>query len=135
MAGTNQNKVQSGYKNAQQANTSVDYTAGMDLATSNAFNKGLQYLSFSPFSKKGLIRQLSSEYGEGYTKEQATTAVNAIEKYGLVDWKEQAVKSAKNYLSFSSFSRQGLIEQLTSEYGEQFTLEEATYAVDQIGLK
>ncbi len=129
------NNAQSSYNNNRQVNASVDYTAGMDLATSNAFKAGLNYLKFSSFSKKGLINQLSSPYGDNYTEEQARTAVNAIEKNGLVDWKEQAVKSAKNYLSFTSFSRQGLIEQLSSEYGDQFTLEEATYAADQVGLK
>ena len=32
------------------------------------------------------------------------------------------------------FSRTELIDQLSSEYGEQFTIEQATYAVDTIGL-
>ena len=48
-----------------------------------------------------------------------------------VDWREQAVKSAKNYLDFSAFSRSGLISQLEFE---GFSTEDATYAVDQVGL-
>jgi hypothetical protein len=51
-----------------------------------------------------------------------------------VDWRQQAVRAAKDYLDFSAFSRQGLIEQLSSPYGSQFTVEEATYAVNKIGL-
>jgi colicin import membrane protein len=49
------------------------------------------------------------------------------------NWKEQAVRAAKDYLDYSPFSRQGLIE-LSSAYGSKFTLEEATYAVNKIGL-
>ena len=43
---------------------------------------------------------------------------------------EQAAKSAEQYLSFSSFSRQGLIDQLMYE---GFTQEQAEYGVTQNG--
>lgn len=107
----------------------------LDISTKNAYKSGLSYLNgLGGFSKQGLIEQLSSEYADGYTLEQAQNAVAALEADGKVDWKEQAVISAKNYMEFSSFSRSGLIDQLTSEYGEQFTWEEASYAADQMGL-
>ena len=73
---------------------------------------------------------MSSRCGEGFNAGDATWAVNQLH----VDWGQEAVESAKGYLDFSSFSRQGLIDQLSSPYGEQFTLEEATYAVNKIGL-
>jgi hypothetical protein len=111
-----------------------DITDGMDVATKNAYRSAKNYLNFKGFSKQGLIEQLSSEYGDGYTVDQATAAVQAIEDAGEVDWNEQAVKAGKNYLDFKGFSRQGLIEQLTSDYGDKFTVEQATYAVDQLGL-
>lgn len=66
----------------------------------------------------------------GYKVEDATWAVDQLD----VDWKKQAVRSAKNYLDYTPFSHQGLIDQLSSPYGAQFTLEEATYAVNKIGL-
>jgi Host cell surface-exposed lipoprotein len=88
------------------------------------------YLDFSAFSRKGLIEQLSSEYGEGFSKADAIYAVNHLD----VDWNEQAAKSAKNYLDQSAFSRQGLIEQLSSEYGEGFSRAQAVYGVNQTGL-
>jgi hypothetical protein len=50
------------------------------------------------------------------------------------DWNAEAVESAESYLEFAAFSRQGLIDQLTSEFGEQFTVEQATYAATQVGL-
>ena len=48
-----------------------------------------------------------------------------------VDYNEQAAKSAKDYLDFSSFSRSGLIEQLEFE---GYTSEQAEYGVSQTGL-
>lgn len=109
-------------------------TAGMDAATKNAYRSAQSYLNFKGFSKQGLIDQLSSEYGDGYTVEQATAAVQAMEDAGEVDWNEQAVRSGQSYLDMKGFSRDGLIQQLSSEYGDQYTVEQATYAADQLGL-
>ena len=114
------------------AATTIDYTAGMDLSTVNAFNSAMSYLNMTAFSRDGLINQLSSSYGEGYTMQQATDAVDALEEYGLVDWNDEAVRSAENYLDMMAFSRQGLIDQLSSQYGEGFTEEQAVYAVDYL---
>jgi hypothetical protein len=101
-------------------------TAGQE----NARRSAESYLETSAFSRTGLIKQLSSEYGEGYSKADAIYAVNHIN----VDWNEQAAKSAKSYLDTSAFSRQGLIEQLSSEYGDGFTYAQAVYGVNQAGL-
>ena len=54
-----------------------------------------------------------------------------IYKHDLVDQNIEAVKKAKSYLSYSSFSREELIRQL--EY-EGFTYEQAVYGVTQNGL-
>lgn len=47
-------------------------------------------------------------------------------------WKKEAVEAAKSYLETSSFSRSGLLEQLSSSAGEGFTEEEALYAVNKV---
>ena len=117
---------------------SVTETAKIDLSglTMNqqqALKSALSYLDYSSFSKQGLIDQLSSEYGSNFEKADAEAAVEFLEKNGLVDWNEQAAKQAQSYLNFSSFSKQGLIDQLTSEYGGQFTKEQAEYAIKAIG--
>lgn len=39
-------------------------TAGMDVATKNAYRSAQSYLDYKGFSKQGLIDQLSSEYGD-----------------------------------------------------------------------
>lgn len=89
----------------------------------NALKKAKNYLSFTAFSRTGLIAQL--EY-EGFSNAEATYAVD---KCGA-DWKEQAEKKAKSYLQISAFSKKGLVEQL--EY-EGFTSDEATHGVDNCG--
>ncbi|NBU30768.1 MAG: hypothetical protein EBS41_04580 [Actinobacteria bacterium] len=45
---------------------------------------------------------------------------------------KQALGAAKDYLAYDSFSRQGLIDQLSSPYGGQFKKADATWAVDQL---
>jgi len=105
----------------------------LDLGTKNAYDAGKNYLNLMAFSKQGLIDQLSSEYGDNYTVKQATDAVQLIEDNGEVNWNEEAAECAKNYLEMTSFSKQDLIDQLTSEYGDKFTLEQAEYAVSSVG--
>ena len=95
----------------------------------NAVRSAEAYLGMTGFSKAGLIEQLSSDYGEGYSLADATKAVESLS----VDWNEQAFRSAKQYLSMSGFSCQGLIEQLSSEYGSKFTPSQATYGAQQAG--
>jgi type IV secretory pathway VirB10-like protein len=85
------------------------------------------YLSFTAFSRNGLIRQLSSSAGDGFPKDVATQAVDSLS----VDWNAQAVKSAENYLSFTSFSCSGLKQQLSSSAGDGFTKAQAAYGAGQ----
>ena len=44
------------------------------------------------------------------------------------------VKAAKEYLSTSSFLCQGLIEQLSSEAGDKYTVAQAEYGAKQAGI-
>ena len=47
---------------------------------------------------------------------------------------DNALRAAENYLDTMPFSYQGLIDQLSSEYGSQFTVAQATHAVNVLGL-
>jgi len=105
----------------------------LTLGQENAIEEAQSYLEFSDFSRNGLFDQLTSEYGAGYPAEEAEFAIAYLEKNGMVDWNAEAVDSAKSYLEFSSFSRNGLYDQLTSPYGGQFTPEQANYALSQVG--
>jgi hypothetical protein len=85
----------------------------------NALGKAEDYLSYTAFSRKGLIKQLKFE---DYTTSEATYAVDHV----TVNWNRQAVKKAKEYLSQQSFSRSGLITQLKFE---GFTSSQAKHGV------
>ena len=50
------------------------------------------------------------------------------------NWNGAALAKAYDYLEYSGFSKQGLYGQLTSTAGEQFTPEEAQYAVDNVDV-
>ncbi|WP_185804818.1 Ltp family lipoprotein [Pontivivens nitratireducens] len=95
----------------------------------NAVRLAESYLSFSAFSRQGLIDQLSSEFGEQFDITDATVAVDSL----FVNWNEQASRSADEYLKMMGFSCQGLIDQLSSAHGEQFTVPQATYGAQQAG--
>lgn len=105
--------------------------AGQEMTNQqkNAVRSAESYLSFQGFSRKGLIDQLSSPYGDGYEKEDARVAVDSL----TVDWNKQAARSARGYLEMMGFSCNGLIDQLSSGYGEQFTKSQATYGAQQAG--
>ncbi|GAA1595014.1 Ltp family lipoprotein [Kribbella karoonensis] len=106
--------------------TGPKLTAGQEQAIGSAQS----YLAYQAFSRKGLIKQLSSDYGEGFSVKDATFAVD----YLKVNWNEQAAKKAKEYLQMQHFSRKGLIHQLESSYGEQFSHAQAVYGVNKAGL-
>ena len=88
----------------------------------NAVRSAESYLSFTGFSRAGLIDQLSSSYGDGYDVADATAAVDSL----AIDWKYQAVRSARQYLEMMGFSCNGLIEQLSSDAGEKYTKRQVT---------
>lgn len=47
---------------------------------------------------------------------------------------KNAVRSAKNYLNMTGFSREGLILQLSSSYGDGYRVADATVAVDSLSV-
>lgn len=88
----------------------------------NALKQAKSYLSFTPFSRSGLVDQLVYH---GYTRDEAIYAVNTCG----ADWEEQAALKAASYLSHSAFSKKELIEQL--EY-EGFTHAQAVHGVNAV---
>jgi hypothetical protein len=85
----------------------------------------------SGFSQSGLIQQLTSQSGNGFSTAQATYAVNSLNP----NWDAQAAIAAKGYVSDGSgFSRSSLIQQLTSQYGNGFTEAQAEYGATAAGL-
>lgn len=98
--------------------------SNVSAGESNALKSAKSYLDMGGFSKESLKGQL--EY-EGYDANQIQYA---LDNCGA-DWKEQALESAKSYLSDDiGFSKLGLMDQL--EY-EEFTSDEVQYAIDNCG--
>ncbi len=107
----------------------TSWAASLTGPQKNAVRSAKQYLSFQGFSRKGLIQQLSSEAGDGYSVKDATAAVNSL----TVDWNEQAARSAKQYINLMGFSCKGLINQLSLSAGDGYTKKQATYGAKQAG--
>lgn len=105
------------------------WAGSLTSSQQNAVRSANQYISVSGFSRVGLINQLSSDYGDGYSVVDATAAVDSL----TVDWNLQAVRSAKQYLSMQGFSCNGLQQQLSSSAGDGYTASQAAYGAQQAG--
>jgi hypothetical protein len=106
-------------------NSSADWNAQALAAAKGYLSDG------QGFSQAGLISQLTSSSGNQFTEAQAEFGVNG----SGADWNAQALAAAKGYMSDGEgFSRQSLIDQLTSIYGNQFAEAQAEYAAAQVGL-
>jgi hypothetical protein len=81
------------------------------------------------FSEQGLLQQLTSNAGNGFTESQAEYAINYLHP----NWDAQAVDAAKGYLGDGEgFSSSSLLQQLTSSYGGGFTEAQGEYAVNKV---
>lgn len=95
----------------------------------NAIRSAQNYLGFSAFSRQGLIDQLSSPYGDRYSVDDATFAVDSLS----VDWNDQAAKAAENYLKLMGFSCSGLVDQLSSPHGDKYSKSQAQHGAKAAG--
>lgn len=107
--------------------TSAPATPAWTTSQTQAVDSAMGYLSDGQgFSKYSLTRQLTSQYGGGFSYSDADFAINFLHP----DWYAQAVDAAKGYLSDGEgFSQASLLQQLTSQYGNGFTEGQAAYAV------
>ena len=78
-------------------------------------------------SKKRIYDQLTSEYDK-FPAEAAQYAVDNLQ----VDYKANALASAKSYQKTMHMSSEAIRSQLASEYADKFTAEEADYAVTHL---
>ena len=106
---------------SSQAEKTKKYTSSQKAAIGAAQN----YVDTMPFSRKGLIDQLSATAGDKYPKKDAVFAVNHIK----VDWNAEAVEAVENYQAMMPMSEQAMRDQLTSPFGDKFTKEQANYAI------
>ena len=94
----------------------------------NALAKAQDYADSMNMSKQGVFDQLTSDYGEKFTPDEAQYAVDNVK----ADWNANALAKAKSYYTEMNMSTDAVYDQLTSEYGEKFTPDEAQYAIDHL---
>ena len=100
------------------------------IGQQNAFKTAKRLLQYMNFSRQALYEQLTSEKGNGYSPEEANYALDKLEAEGLVEWNEQAVRTAEIYLRVKPLTKDALIDLLSNQYGAGFTEEQAQYAAD-----
>lgn len=126
-------QVNAGPDRGTQENTTQESTPAQPIGISNSKRNAIRsaesYLRVGGFSREGLIRQLSSRAGSGYSVEDATYAVDSLN----IDWNAQAARSAESYLRVMGFSCDGLINQLSSSSGSQYTRSQAEYGARAAG--
>lgn len=132
---TDQAEYAAGYVTAQakyQTETSVSNEEQIEVKVTtgqkNALKKAELYAEKMNMSKQGVYEQLTSEYGEKFSAEEAQYAIEHIK----IDWNRNALEKAKSYQTEMSMSKSAIYDQLISEYGEKFTQEEAQYAIDHL---
>ena len=69
---------------------------------------------------------------ETKTKETKEKVVETKEDTSVPNEYRNALHKAENYSKMMHMSKQRIYDQLTSEYGEKFTAEQAQYAIDNI---
>jgi len=109
---------------SQSTTSTQESKSDISLAKMNALAKAKMYLATMPFSRDGLVRQLS------FDKFDESDAIYGVDNAGA-DWNEQAVKKAKQYNDITPMSKDGLIRQLVFD---KFTQEQAEFGVTSIGL-
>ena len=123
-------QVETSTSNVAEASTPTPTPIpNMTASQAQALVAAQAYIAGQPFSYQGLINQLSSEYGNQFSVDDATFAAD----HCGADWNAEALEAAKSYIAGQSFSYQGLIDQLTSSYGDQYTADQAKYAADNCG--
>jgi len=71
---------------------------------------------------------------EEVSAESTQTEEIVAEEESLTRPQKNAVRSAKQYINMTGFSREGLIQQLSSSAGNGYELEDATIAVDSLNI-
>ncbi|GAA2941283.1 Ltp family lipoprotein [Glutamicibacter bergerei] len=94
----------------------------------SALKSAENYSDIMHMSKAALFDQLTSEYGDKFSKDAAQYAIDNID----ADWNANALESAKNYQETMAMSPAAIQDQLASKSGDKFTKEQAAYAVKNL---
>ena len=105
------------------------YSGPVTQEYKNALSQAIYFATRDNLSKKAIYDQLTSEYGGQFP---ADAAQYAIDNLTGIDWNANALAQAKYFYTRGGLSKSAVYDQLTSEYGGQFTASEAQYAIDHL---
>ena len=88
----------------------------------------------TPSSKPVVGFKMPSTGKQVVKRKLKQTPINSTWADSLTGPQKNAVRSAKQYLSFKGFSRSGLIKQLSSDYGDGYNVADATVAVNSLNI-
>ncbi|CAI2620165.1 hypothetical protein AKUH4B206J_09400 [Apilactobacillus kunkeei] len=116
-------------KKASSISTNNSSSSDMTADQQNALITAENYSDSLHLSKADIYDQLTSSYGNKFSPSDAKFAVDNLEG---VNWNQNALETAKNYLNNLHLSKNDIYDQLTSQYGGKFTSEQANYAVNHL---
>lgn len=116
-------------KKASSISTNNSSSNDMTADQQNALITAENYSDSLHLSKADIYDQLTSSYGDKFSPSDAKFAVDNLEG---VNWNQNALETAKNYLNNLHLSKNDIYDQLTSQYGGKFTSEQANYAVNHL---
>ncbi len=124
-------KIKKDSKKKQELSVSTDNSSSSEMTADqqNALITAENYSDALHLSKSDIYDQLTSSYGDKFSPSDAKFAVDNLEG---VNWNQNALETAKNYLNKLHLSKNDIYDQLTSQYGGKFTPEQATYAVNHL---
>ncbi len=106
----------------------ADDSSDVPVEYTSALKSAETYSDMMHMSKRGVYDQLTSEYGEKFSKKAAQYAIDHVH----ADWNKNALETAKTYQDDMHMSPAAIHDQLTSEYGEKFTESQADYAIKHL---
>lgn len=124
-------KISNDSKKKKASSISTNNSSSSDITADqqNALIAAENYSDSLHLSKADIYDQLTSSYGDKFSPSDAKFAVDKLEG---VNWNQNALETAKNYLNNLHLSKNDIYDQLTSQYGGKFTPEQATYAINHL---
>ena len=115
-----------------ESSSSKSSSSSVPAEYKSALVKAKSYATMMKMSKKGVYDQLTADAGEKFS---AQAAQYAIDHLTGIDWNANALAKAKSYQKDMAMSPEAIRDQLTSASGEQFTPQEADYAIQHLNDK
>ena len=129
-------------KGYSRINKIIERQEGAVAKTGKFYSRQVNRTPISNFPRKEMTEQERKEFLDWAARSTLSTplksqnngelsAVVHVRSQSLTGPQKNAVRSAKQYIQMTGFSRQGLIDQLSSSAGDKYTVGQATYGAQQ----